>query len=125
MAFFCPQCGRRGSLAISQRIELPPDSRSDEITVQVILCSDCQFSGLAVYEESRRGSFESDSWLHTGYFVAEKDLQTVRLAIQDCPDPDNARCNCSVHRSLGRVDAQGCWLGLEGIEPLKSFALVM
>jgi hypothetical protein len=125
MAFFCPQCGIRGSLAINQRIELPPDARSDEITVQVVLCSACQFSGLAVYEESRRGSFESDSWLHTGYIVAEKDLQMISQAIQDCPDPYNARCKCRVHSSLGRVDAQGCWVGLAGIEPLKSFALVM
>jgi len=54
MAFQCPECKRDSSLRIVQRIEVPPDSRSDQITLQVVRCGSSQFEGIAVYEESRR-----------------------------------------------------------------------
>ena len=55
MSFACPECLTK-SLKITAKLELPPDSRSDEITVQVVACSRCGFAGVAVYEESRRGA---------------------------------------------------------------------
>lgn len=129
MPFYCPQCGGRGSLEISQGIELAPDARSDEITLQVVDCKDCGFSALAVYEETRRGSFESDGWQHQGFIVAEADLAAVRETIQSCPDPHNGRCRCPAHRSLGELDNQGCWQGLEGVlqysGPSGQFSLIL
>lgn len=56
MAFICPQCFGKGTLEIKVSMQLPSDSRSDEIALQTVGCSQCGFQGLAVYEESRRGT---------------------------------------------------------------------
>ena len=55
MAFLCPDCSAK-SLIIAMRLELAPDSRWDEITLQTIACASCGFRGVAVYRESRRGA---------------------------------------------------------------------
>ncbi len=68
MPFQCPECSTK-TLKITHKLELPPDSRSDEITLQIIECSGCGFGGIAVYEESRRGALDDDSFDHTGYRV--------------------------------------------------------
>ena len=36
MSFNCPKCKSAGSLTVSYSIELPPDSRSDEIALQLV-----------------------------------------------------------------------------------------
>ena len=74
MAFTCPECGFPKALKIVLSITLPPDSRSDDIIVQTVQCDLCQFRAAAVYEESRRGGFDSESWEHRGYRIGEKDL---------------------------------------------------
>ena len=61
MAFVCPECHTSESLRITRSLELPPDSRSDEITLQIIRCSSCRFAGVAVYEESRRGRLDDET----------------------------------------------------------------
>ena len=66
MSFVCPEC-RGASLEIGPRMQLPSDSRSDDIAVQVLQCARCDFRGVAIYEESRRGA--SDSWQHFGYHL--------------------------------------------------------
>ncbi len=104
MSFQCPECSSPGSLTITSKIELPQDSRSDEITLQVIQCGTCGFAGLAVYEESRRGSLDSDSFQHFGYHVDAADLQAVKEKIKRCPKPGNPRCQCSAHLELGKRD---------------------
>jgi hypothetical protein len=68
-------------MKISSKIKLPPDNRSDEIAVQILTCSKCNFQGIAVYEESRRGSFDYDSFSHQGYFVASDLLNDVKDVI--------------------------------------------
>ena len=116
MPFLCPNCSsHQRSLKIKARIELPPDSRSDEITLQIVECSQCRFTGIAVYEESRRGALDSESFTHVGYRVSAQDVRKLRRMIRQCPEPDNRRCGCPVHQELGSRDSSGRWNGLEQI----------
>ena len=121
MPFLCPECSRRGSLKIALSIELPPDSRSDEITLQTLECSDCGFEGIAVYEESRRGSLGSESFSHTGYHLSKGELGNLRKAIRSCPDRKNWRCRCPAHRRLSRTDAAGRSVALRDLETTDAF----
>lgn len=123
MPFQCPECSAPKSLEIALKIELPPDSRSDEITLQIVECSQCGFAGIAVYEESRRGALGTESFDHTGYYVSADDLKALRKTIKGCPKPKNWRCDCLAHRALGRTDASGRWSALNGIHREKTFTL--
>jgi len=100
-------------------MELPADSRSDDISLQVVECLGCGFSALAVYQESRRGALDSEAWEHTCYRVHAQDLQRLLDAIKSCPEPNNPACTCSAHQQLGRQDALGAWNGLEDIQILE------
>jgi hypothetical protein len=122
MPFLCPECNNK-SLNITFSLELPPDSRSDEIMLQVVECRQCGFGGLAVYEESRRGVLDSESVDHTGYRVAAKDLAAVRRLIRRCPRRKDPSCRCEAHRHLGSRDASGRWNRLADIEVEGAFWL--
>jgi hypothetical protein len=121
--FLCPECSSHGSLRISLKIELPPDSRSDEICLQIVKCSDCGFEGIAVYEESRRGRLDEESVQHTGYRATKGDLQSLRKAIRGCPEPGNWRCGCQAHQKLAGTDASGRWNALHDVKIQGSFAI--
>ena len=123
MSFRCPQCKTLTSLDITRRIELPPDSRSEEITLQVVECYACGFSGLAVYEEPRHGLLEADDWVHIGYWVSKDAVDSVKSAIQSCPNPDDPQCACPVHSSLSRKDIHGVWNGLLEMERGHTFSM--
>jgi hypothetical protein len=123
MPFICPACHRLKTLRITDRIELSPDARSDEITLQLIKCSQCGFCGVAVYEESRRGALDSESWHHTGYGLAQDQIDQIRKAISRCPDSSNSRCQCASHRSLGKKDPEGIWDGLSNLDLEDPFPL--
>ncbi len=94
----CPFCENPRSLSITHRLELPPDHRSDEVTLQLVKCAACGVEAGAIYEESRRGA--SESWHH---FAFELDpfsrLRVLRL-IEGCPDPGDKRCECQAHQDL-------------------------
>jgi len=122
--FVCPKCSHHGSLKIVLSIELPPDSRSDEITLQIVECSDCRFAGIAVYEESRRGPLDSESFDHTGYYASRDKLRDLGKAIRSCPEPRNPRCQCPAHQTLGKTDASGRWNALRDLETAETFPLV-
>ena len=113
------------SLNITLSLELPYDSRSDEITLQVVECRQCEFGALAVYEESRRGALDSDSFDHSGYRIAAKVLAAVRRLMQRCPRPKDPRCRCAAHRRLGSRDASARWKRLEGIEVEGAFRMIL
>ena len=115
MPFRCPKCSSPGSLGIIVTIELPPDASWDEITLQVIRCKTCHFSGVAVYRESRRGALKEEIIHHMGYSMQDKDLKVLERMIRNCPKPSNWRCDCPVHRKLGSKDDQGRWNGLSGM----------
>ena len=93
--FNCPSC-QGNSLKIDLRLELLP-SDSDETQVQTVECKACGFRGIAVYEESRRGSLKSESVRHGGYEVSDADLELVVSAVRLCPDPYNKHCRCQTH----------------------------
>jgi hypothetical protein len=119
--FQCPNCSLPRSLRIAATIELPPDSRWDEISLQVVRCGACNFAGLAVYEESRRGALDSEIVHHSGYYVQDEDLKNFAGMIQKCPEPANRRCDCSTHHKLGKQDAYGIWDGLSETQLGLSF----
>jgi hypothetical protein len=122
MAFICPRCFG-GTLKITSSIELPPDSRSDEITVQILKCSKCRFTGLGVYEETRRGGLDSESFYHRGYFIDDSALASIEKMIRQCPKTKKSGCRCRIHRSLGRVNELGRWIWLESIPHGEIFKL--
>ena len=123
MSRSCGECKKTNTLQITQSLVLPPDSRSDDIILQVVKCASCGFHGLAVYEESRRGGMDSESWSHSAYRVSNRDLKVVTAAIRSCLSPKNQRCRCQSHRQLGKRDEGGRWSGLIDIEIESSFPI--
>lgn len=123
MAFECPECSAHRSLRIMARIELPPDSRSDEIALQIVKCARCGFAGVAVYEESRRGALENESFDHRGYRVGQAELAALRKTMRQCRQPGNRRCDCTAHRELGQRDIGGRWIAPEALCWEDSFAM--
>ena len=125
MSFNCPKCKSAGSLTVSYSIELPPDSRSDEIALQLVACSmdDCGFRGVAIYEESRRSALDSEHWDHTGYQVSDNGFQMLRTAITVCLEPSTASCQCASHQQLGKVSPAGRWQPPKGIEWGSAFPM--
>lgn len=122
MSLFCPQCAER-TLEIESFLELPPDNRSDEITVQIIGCQRCGFAGVAVYEESRRGALDRELGDHAGYHVDEAELESLREKLASCPAPADPRCGCAAHREIGRRDAAGRWQGMASITLSERFTI--
>ena len=121
--FRCPDCSTSGSLTITHRLELPPDASWDEIALQIVRCSRCGFSGLAVYQESRRGALDSEIIHHSGFYIDDAELKSILGMIQKCPKPKNEKCNCSAHRKLGRKDGYGGWDGLNEIQLGRHFEM--
>ena len=122
MGFLCPDCTRE-TLRIIKKIELPSDSRSDEISLQVIQCNKCGLLGVAIYEESRRGSLISESYSHIGYLLPEEIMDAVIQAIEKCPDVRNTRCKCSSHKYFHKLDGDKRWSWINNQSPLKSFQM--
>jgi hypothetical protein len=112
MGLICPQCGIEGEFRIRAGLELPPDGRSDEITLQASVCHGCGLFSVTVYEESRRGSLDQDSFDHYGYRLDGLEFERLVGLITACPRPDDRRCSCPTHRQLSRTDDQGIWRGL-------------
>ena len=126
MSFNCPECHTKGVLKISHSIELPPDARSDEIALQLVVCSEvsCGFRGAAIYEESRRGALDTDHWDHTGYRISSEVFDALSAVIGQCHDPSNASCQCQTHQVLGRTSSAGRWQPPEGIEWGSAFLIL-
>lgn len=118
MPFYCRQCNTQKSLKVVRNLEIYRDARSDEITLQLVRCAECRATGILVYEESRRGALDSESWSHTGYWVDEQQWKVVEKEISGCSDPRNPRCTCPAHQKYGGRDAGGRWDGLKHI-PVK------
>jgi hypothetical protein len=123
MAFRCPQCKTRDTLQIALSMELPPDRVSEELSLQVVVCRDCGFRGLAVYEVARGDCPESESWKHIGYWVSPDAVESTSAAIRSCPQPRNPYCTCAAHASLGKKDLRGKWSGLLELERGHTFSM--
>jgi hypothetical protein len=124
MAFQCPQCGARSGLEITCSLSLRPDNRSDEICLQVVGCTGCGFSGLAVYEKSRRGPLDAEHWDHTGFRASSDLVHEVETAVRACKDPLNPDCPCAAHHMYNQVDAQGRWVNPAARKGAAEFAMI-
>lgn len=122
MSFICPDC-THAKLNVIKSIMLPADSRSDEIALQMITCSHCGFTGLAIYEESRRGVLRRDHFSHIGYDLPTAEMDIVRDLIARCPNRRSPRCQCTTHKMLGHQDKAGRWDGLRVIRCGSSFTI--
>jgi ferredoxin len=123
MSFKCPNCHEAAALNIVNSLQVPPDDRSDDILLQVIGCSQCGFRGLAVYEESRRGALETDSWDHTGYKVDSQVVEDIEQAIRRCPDPFDWRCQCPAHLRFSDNPGRRGWTGLKNLPVQGTFRM--
>lgn len=123
MPFTCPECETENALQINQSLELAADARSDEIMLQVVECRQCSFTGLAVYEESRRGPLDSESYEHTGFRVAGTELEEVIQWVDACPEPTNHHCQCLVHREMNKKDDAGNWSGRSILRRYETFPM--
>lgn len=123
MSFRCPQCKSVGSLEICLAFELPPTSKSKEITLQIVGCEICSFQGLAIYEEIRYGGRGEESWVHTGYWVSKDAVDSVQAAILSCPHPNNHKCQCLAHTELSQGDIHHIWRGLLELERSHTFLM--
>jgi hypothetical protein len=123
MTFTCPECLASSALVITNSITLAPDSRSDDIILQVVRCQRCNFRGAAIYEESRRGSLDSESWEHRGYRIAEEALANLVRMIKSCPSKKDPDCACSSHRALGKKNEFGRWQAPFEINWERSFPI--
>lgn len=90
------------------------DAWSDDICLQLASCQACGQKTVLLYEESRRGSLDSDSWSHLGYLLEESTARELHHWFSLCPAKDDTSCGCCAHRHLSRTDSSGCWDGLEG-----------
>lgn len=124
MSFGCPNCGRNESLHIIASLELPPDNRSDEITLQAAECVACGFTVVAVYEESRRGALEQEAYNHLGFRVPQVAYQEIKAAIAACGAPRDSTCTCPSHKRFSRQDRAGRWAGLDDLPLGSGFNLV-
>lgn len=122
MGFICPEC-LTSSLAITDRMELEGDSRSDEIALQLLACSSCAFAGIAVYEESRRGALDSECYDHYGYTMSGEDVRSLGALLEQCPNKDKSDCDCAAHQRFNRVDASGRWNALDSYQKKTHFAM--
>lgn len=123
MGLVCPKCSR-SNMKIMSQIELPPDSRSDEVSLQIIKCTKCDFEGLAVYEESRRGSLEDESIHHRGYKVSKTLLREIKEKISNCPSPKNSNCKCMVHFELKKKDNLERTVIINELNDFESFEIL-
>ena len=119
--FVCPAC-RAPKLAIVASLELPSDSRSDEISAQVIECGGCGMVGAAAYEESRRGSLDSEHWTHVGFRLQPERAVALLDLIRSCPTPASHSCTCQAHQEIGRV-VDHRWIGLQPWNATDPFEL--
>lgn len=121
--FVCPECREVGSLNITSAIDIEYDSRSDEISLQIVECSACGFRGVAVYEESRRGALDSESVDHYGYKMDEVEIESLLALISHCPRPRDESCACQTHQTLSRRNETGRWNALDDFKPSGYFLM--
>ena len=125
MGFQCPKCEAQKRLNIVSRLEMPPDARSDEISLQIVKCNRCKFESVAIYEESHRGALDSDVFDHYGYTIDQKELKELKALIRQCSEPKNRRCSCDSHRALRRKDSYGRWIKPGFNKDQRTFRMVL
>ena len=97
MPLKCPACGAT-RLRVAESMELGPDDRSDEVTLQIVRCGGCDLASVAVYEESRRGPLGEESVSHCAFPTDAEALEEVMAIFASCRRPRDADCTCRGHR---------------------------
>lgn len=82
MSLLC-SCCKNYTLKVKSSVELYPDKDYDESSIQIVKCSSCQFEGIAIYQESRRGSLDSESISHIAYKVPESKLKYFHFLVDN------------------------------------------
>ncbi len=121
-AFRCPQC-RQCALKINAHLEIPGDRDWDEITLQMVSCSNCGLGALGVYQEARRGRLDSETWSHTCYRLDPQDVLRVAAIISSCPRPYDSSCLCSAHLELGLTNSKLQWDGIAHLPLMEYFKM--
>jgi hypothetical protein len=85
-------------LRVEEALELGSDDRSDEVTLQIVMCAGCGLESVALYEESRRGALDEEAVHHAAFPADEEALADVRSMIASCRDPEDADCGCRGHQ---------------------------
>ena len=80
--FLCPEC-RQKQLTIELSHDIEPDEYNDEAKLQTIICKNCNFQGIALYQESHRGNLDETNFTHTGYSVSEELYKQAKTDIQN------------------------------------------
>ncbi|MFZ2190519.1 MAG: hypothetical protein WA057_00390 [Candidatus Magasanikiibacteriota bacterium] len=80
--FLCPEC-RQKQLAIGLSYDIEPDEYNDEARLQTIICKNCNFQGIALYQESHRGNLDETNFTHTGYTVPKELFKQTKTDIQN------------------------------------------
>jgi hypothetical protein len=115
--FVCPGCKNK-ALTIQRSIELGPDSRDDEYSLQAVRCVECDFMGVATYQESRRGAEES--WDHICYRMDEAEFESLLDKLLKCRQPSKPKCACDAHNHFGVKNEYGRLNPLEKLEHGKN-----
>lgn len=111
LQLICPSC-KRAALEVELGMDFPPDGMSDEVALQLLRCRACNFIGVGVYEESRRGSLDRESFHHFGYPISREDHERLRNLIATCSTPHDPSCTCQAHTFLGKHSDSNDWDGL-------------
>ena len=115
MHWNCPKCQDRKLEAHPTKVlQLDGDAWSDEISLQLAVCQSCCQQFVLVYQESRRGSLDSDCFSHEGYWLDSQTAAELERWVTLCPDRHSSLCRCCAHVHFSRVDSAGRWLGLAG-----------
>jgi hypothetical protein len=102
MPLRCPDCGA-AALRVEETLEMGSDDRSDEVTLQIVLCADCGRESVAVYEDSRRGAFGEEFSHHATFPTDEDALDEIRGIIASCRDPEDPDCVCRGHQRAREI----------------------
>lgn len=79
--FTCPQC-QQNQLTIELATDIEPDEYNDEARLQTTVCKNCDYQGIAIYQESHRGTLDDNNFSHTGYNVPEELYNKIKNDIQ-------------------------------------------
>ncbi len=80
--FACPQC-QQNQLTIELTSDIEPDEYNDEAKLQTIVCENCNYKGIAIYQESHRGALDNYNFSHIGYTTPEELYNKIKNDIQN------------------------------------------
>ncbi len=105
----CPSC-QKPSLLVDLTFEVGKDTEWDQITLQVLRCKECDFTGLGLDCASFKSGGEGRD--HSGYPVNAILTKILSGLLRTCSKRRDPNCRCLAHRLVGRRDPAGYWKGI-------------